>query len=201
MIGDEIKAVADRQQATGSTFTEAEKAEAARLAATFPKPPKHKRPMLLDPNVPEFLPAPEPGQYYRGLNQLAHARKKGDPRTPSINAVGAAIFYGWRANIRQTIEQIAKRAGVCSQTTQNVIAYLEPSGIFAPMNVMVRVNGVFRRAANLYLPCDFMLPAVRMARRVADQVLRFREECGKKLGLHWRTFGYNTTPLRQPGET
>lgn len=163
--------------------------------------PKRKRPLLLEADVPDMLPAPDSNQYHAALERLAHERKKGDPLAPSIKAVGRAIYYGWRVGIRQTIAQIASRAGVCSQTTQNCIAYLEPSGIFAPINVMVRVDGALRRAANLYLPCHFMLPALRMARRVADRVLGFYEECSKKLGLHWRTFGFNTTPLRQPGET
>jgi hypothetical protein len=176
------------------------------LGSTLPPlrpPPRIRREKVHAADIPEVLPPLDSAAYHKRLGEVALARAKGDPLAANIEAVGRAIYYAMSARIRLTIRQIAKRAKCCPETARRCIDYLSRSGIVGVLNVLVRVDKLLLRSANLYLaPAFIVTTGIRLARRVAERSAAFLAECGKLLGLEWRPDrGFNTTPLRQPGGT
>jgi hypothetical protein len=180
----------------------------ARLAAGLPLAPPDLPPMprrdrkkIQQADIPDVLPKPDSAAYHAELAKLAASRQKGNPLAANIAAVGRAVFYSMVTGIRQTLAQIARRAGCCVETARRCIIVLEDAGLFGVLNVLVWDGPLQLRAANLYLSPWCLDLTKRVAGRVAIRARDFLEHCGKIMGLAARTMGLNTTPLRQPGET
>jgi hypothetical protein len=204
--------VTEQPQRPPRTIAELE----ARLAATGTTPPparsghlerapRRDRGKLHQADIPDFLPAPDSAAYHAALGEALRKRQPGNPLVVSIAAVGRAIFFGMTKGHRQTMAQIAKRAGCCVETVRKCVIFLEDEGLFGVLNVMVRVGRDLVRGANLYLAARLIDPASgatkRVSHRFAATLATFLENAAKKLHLAARPFGLNTTPLRQPGGT
>jgi hypothetical protein len=203
-LGDGAAALRAHYDATGSTFTEAEKADAARLAETLPGLPRRQHPKVHQADIPDVLPAPDSKAFHAGLSEAVRKRAKGDPLAANIAAVGRAVFYAMITGVRQTLEQLAKRAGCCIETARKCILFLEEQGLFGVLNVLVRKDRDLVRGANLYLApwaIAIAAPGLRLSRRVAERAAKFIADCSRVMGLAARTFGLNATPERQPGGT
>jgi hypothetical protein len=87
---------------------------------------------------------------------VARLRRKGDPSEAAIisyvGIVAADVRLSGEGLSRLTYEDFAKKGGWRSLDTVNEIRrFLEAHGLLDVLNVLTRVNGQVRRAANLYL--------------------------------------------------
>jgi hypothetical protein len=164
----------------------------------LPPMPRRSRKKIQAADIPDVLPKPDSAAYHAKLATVAASRTKGCPLAANIAAVGRAVFYGMATGIRQTIAQIARRAGCCIETARRCIIVLEDAGLFGVLNVLVWDGPMQLRAANLYLSPWCLDLGKRVAGRIAKRTGDFLQRCGELMGLAVRTFGLNTTPERQP---
>ncbi len=184
----------------------------ARLDATGstlpPEPPaavrRRQHPKVHQADIPDFVPRPDSKAFHAGLSAAVRKRAKGDPLAANIAAVGREVFHAMNTGQRKAIADLAKLARCCPETARRCIVFLEEQGLFGVLNVLVRVDRDLLRGANLYLApwaIAIAAPGLRLSRRVAERAAKFIADCSSVMGLAARTFGLNTTPVRQPGET
>jgi hypothetical protein len=170
----------------------------------LPPPKKTSRPKIHAADIPEWLPQLDSPAFHKRLGEVSAARAKGDPLAGNLAGVGRVVFWMMSTRIRLTIAQIGRRAGCCQETARRCLDFLIRHGLFGALNVLIRVDSLLLRSANLYLaPAFFVASAARLSRRVAERSAAFIVECGRLLGLAVRpTGGLNTTPMKpQPGFT
>jgi hypothetical protein len=175
---------------------------AAALAQTLPpaRRKRQERPLILEADIPDVIPAPDGAAFTREVYRIAKTRKKGDPSYPLIVTVLLRTLYCMATNRRETQQQIAAACLCSDESVRRVLLFTKPHQLLNWFNVMGRVGGKLWRRANLYLsPHLISASAMRLPRRIVEKSAAFLVHAGELLGLAVRPRGLNTTPLRQPG--
>lgn len=134
------------------------------------------------------------------------------PRQPlvmpaTLLTVASSMAYflerGGRGYVRVTHEDLAKAAQLCIETVRKAVRALEANGLLDTFNVLVRVDGEVRRAANAYGLRGFMAAVGVVADAVASKVTGAADRMTEQLrryavvwGLKPRQWGLNATPAR-----
>jgi hypothetical protein len=182
----------------------------------LPPPPKPKLHYILESDLPKSIPAMVDGNEFKAAcGKAGRDRVKGEPLPGTFSAYMEAFYLKLESSvgriIRASVKDIAKFAGYGKETGRKCARKAERLGLVGKQPVMKWKDGKLQRAENWYLPIPDRPPGSPASSPPDPTKRRRKPERNPRgwldlvlgvIGLHKRSGGWNTTPLRpRPADT